>query len=359
MKPHLILAGGSGFLGKLLARHFIALGWRVTVLTRANVGQRSRRAQAGHRLFQPVRERGKDAASAVGSDCRLEARQHAEDRPGALSYLEWDGCTLGNWTAALEGADAVINLAGRSVNCRYHARNRRLMLDSRVNATRVLGEAIARCGRPPRVWLNFSTATIYKHTFGPAWDEAGEIGATPEAKDAFSIEVATAWESAFNEAVTPGTRKVALRSAMVFGLSEDANNVYRVLRRLVRCGLGGRMGSGRQFVSWIHETDFCRAVEFLIGRDDLHGPVNLAAPHPLTNADMMAVLRRVLNRAVGLPAAEWMLELGALFLRTETELIIKSRRVIAGRLREAGFKFQFEQLEAAVRDLESRLANRG
>jgi uncharacterized protein len=226
---HLILAGGSGFLGKLLARHFIARGWRVIVLTRAKVGQR----------LQPVWAKGKKAASAVDPDCRLEARQHDGDRPETLSYLEWDGCTLGNWTAALEGADAVINLAGRSVNCRYHARNRRLMLDSRVNATRVLGEAIVRCGRPPRVWLNFSTATIYKHTFGPAWDEAGDIGATPEAKDAFSIEVATAWERAFNEAVTPRTRKVALRSAMVFGLSDDANNVYRVLRRLVRCGLGG------------------------------------------------------------------------------------------------------------------------
>lgn len=313
----LILAGGSGFLGKLLARHFIARGWGVMVFTRQPRGKR-----AG------VRE------------------------------VYWDGEHLGKWVRALEGADAVINLAGRSVNCRYHARNRRLMLDSRVNATRVLGEAIARCGRPPRVWLNFSTATIYKHTFGPAWDEAGEIGATPEAKDAFSIEVATAWERAFNEAVTPRTRKVVLRSAMVFGLSDDANNVFRVLRRLVRCGLGGRMGNGRQFVSWIHETDFCRAVEFLIDREDLHGPVNLAAPHPLTNADMMAVLRRVSKRAVGLPAAEWMLELGAFFLRTETELIIKSRRVIAGRLRKAGFQFQFEQLEASVRDLESRLANR-
>jgi uncharacterized protein len=181
----LILAGGSGFLGNLLARHFIARGWQVTVLTRAKVGQRSRRAEAGHRLLQPVRENGKDAASAVGADCRLEARQHAGDRPETPSYLEWDGHTLGNWTAALEGADAVINLAGRSVNCRYHARNRRLMLDSRVNATRVLGEAIARCGRPPRVWLNFSTATIYKHTLGPAWDEVSPGTSKPATNGRF------------------------------------------------------------------------------------------------------------------------------------------------------------------------------
>jgi len=341
----LILAGGSGFLGGLLARYFIARGWNVVVLTRAKVGQR----------FQPVRATGKEAASAVGPDCRSAARQYFGDRLEALSHVEWDGRTLGDWVTSLDGADAVINLAGRSVNCRYHERNRRLMMDSRVEATRVIGEAIARCTQPPRVWLNFSTATIYKHTYGPAWNETGEIGATPEARDAFSIEVATAWERAFNEAITPRTRKVALRSAMVFGLNADANNVYRVLRRLVRCGLGGRMGSGRQFVSWIHETDFCRAVEYLIEHKELSGPVNLAAPNPLTNAEMMRMLRRVLGMPMGLPATEWMLELGAFFLRTETELIIKSRRVVPGRLLEAGFKFEFEHLESALRDLERRL----
>lgn len=345
MNRRLILAGGSGFLGGLLARRFRARGWKVVVLTRATVGQR----------FQPVRATGEEAALAIGPDCRLEARQHAGDRPEALSYLGWDGRTLGDWATSLDGAEAVINLAGRSVNCRYHARNRRLMMDSRVEATRVLGEAIARCAQPPRVWLNFSTATIYKHTLGPAWDEAGEIGATLEARDAFSIEVATAWERAFNEAVTPRTRKVALRSAMVFGLNNDANNVYRVLRRLVRFGLGGCMGSGRQFVSWIHETDFCRAVEFLLGHQELSGPVNLAAPNPPTNAEMMHTLRRVLHMPVGLPAAEWMLELGAFFLRTETELILKSRRVLPGRLLDAGFKFEFEHLESALRDLEQRI----
>ncbi len=314
-KRRIILAGGSGFLGGLLSRHFTERGWNVVVLSRLA------------------------APDQVASD-----------------VLTWDGCTLGGWTTALDGADAVINLAGRSVNCRYHARNRRLMMDSRVNATRVIGEAISLCANPPRVWLNFSTATIYKHTFGPAWDERGEIGATPEARDAFSIEVATAWERAFNAALAPRTRKVALRSAMVFGLNADANNVYRVLRRLVRFGLGGRMGSGRQFVSWIHEADFCRAVEFLIERDDLSGPVNLAAPNPLTNAEMMWTLRKVLRMPVGLPAIEWMLELGAFFLRTETELIIKSRRVIPGRLHGAGFKFEFEKLKDAIRDLERRLS---
>ena len=173
-KKHLILAGGSGFLGHALARRLTTAGWRVTNLTRSARG---------------------DA--------------------GVVRQVTWDGKSSGAWAGELEGAEAVINLCGKSVDCRYTARNRRALIDSRVEPTRAIGEAIARCARPPRVWLNFSTATIYKHTFGPAWDEAGEIGATPEAKDAFSIEVATAWERAFNEAVTPHTRKVALRSAMV------------------------------------------------------------------------------------------------------------------------------------------------
>ena len=197
----IILAGGTGFLGGLLATHFTERGWEVVMLS----------------------------------------RQICSDSNGGTA-IHWDGRTLGAWADSLDSATAVINLAGRSVNCRYHARNRRRMMASRVEATRVIGEAIARCAQPPLVWLNLSTATIYKHTLGPAWDERGEIGATPEAKDAFSIEVATAWERAFDEAITPRTRKVTLRSAMVFGLSDDANNVYRVLRRLVRTGLGGRMG---------------------------------------------------------------------------------------------------------------------
>jgi hypothetical protein len=213
----------------------------------------------------------------------------------------------------------------------------------------VLGEAIARCASPPRVWLNSSTATIYRHTFGPAWDEAGEIGATPEAKDAFSVEVATAWEREFNAAPTPRTRKVALRSAMVLGHAR--NSVFPVLRRMTRLGLGGRMGSGRQFVSWIHQEDFCRAVEFLLERDDLSGVVNLAAPNPLPNADMMRLFRELCGVPIGLPATEWMLEVGAFLLHTETELIIKSRRVVPGRLLAAGFQFRFPEMRGAVADL--------
>lgn len=304
----IILAGGSGFLGMILRGHFLKQGCEVVVLTRSP-----------------------RAAKDNGRECF------------------WDGRSLGEWTRELEGAEVLINLAGRSVDCRYHARNRRLMMDSRVDSTRVLGEAIARCANPPKVWFNSSTATIYKHTFGPAWDENGEVGATPEAQDAFSIEVATAWEREFNAAPTPRTRKVALRSAMVFG--HGANSVFPVLLRLARCGLGGRMASGRQYVSWIHEADLCRAIDWLIEHEAFTGPVNLAAPNPVPNSGMMATVRELCGVPFGLPAAAWMLEIGAFFLRTETELIIKSRRVVPARLLSSGFKFRFPELRPALEDL--------
>jgi uncharacterized protein (TIGR01777 family) len=219
-----------------------------------------------------------------------------------------------------------------------------------VNSTRVLGEAIAQCAQPPRVWLNASTATIYKHSLDRPIDElTGEIGSTPEAKDEFSVEVARAWEQALDEARTPATRKIALRTAMVLG--NGPNSVLPVLRRLARFGLGGKMGTGRQFVSWIHEVDFCRAIEWLIAHEDFTGPVNLAAPNPVPNRELMESMREVCRVPFGLPATEWMLELGAFFLRTETELIIKSRRVVPGRLIAVGFQFRFPHPREALVDL--------
>jgi uncharacterized protein (TIGR01777 family) len=304
-----VLAGGSGFLGRLLARCFLTCDYEVVILSRREVISFS-----------------------------------------SLKQVCWDGRKLGDWARELDGADMVVNLAGRSVNCRYHARNRRLILESRVSSTRVLGEAIAQCAQPPRVWLNASTATIYKHSLDRSMDEAtGEIGSTPEANDEFSVEVARAWEQALDEARTPATRKIALRTAMVLGNSK--NSVLPVLRRLARFGLGGKMASGRQFVSWIHEVDFCRAIEWLIAREDFTGPVNLAAPNPVSNGEMMECVREVCRVPFGLPATQWMLELGACFLRTETELIIKSRRVVPGRLTAAGFQFRFPHFREALMDL--------
>jgi len=200
-------------------------------------------------------------------------------------------------------------------------------------------------------WLNSSTATIYKHTFGPAWDEAGEIGGCVEAKDIFSVHIATEWERVFNERNTPRTRKVALRSAMVLGHAK--NSVLPNLLRLARLGLGGSLAGGRQFVSWIHQEDFCRAVEWIIEHESLRGPVNLAAPNPEPNAEFMGTIRKVCRVPFGLPASRWMLEMGAFFLRTETELVIKSRRVVPGRLLASGFAFRHQHLLPAIEHLSS------
>jgi uncharacterized protein len=304
----IVIAGGSGFLGQALATHFVHGQWDVVVLTRTP-------AQTG-----------------------LTGRQ-----------VGWDGRTAGDWVNEVNGSAAVINLTGKSVNCRYNAQNRREILASRVDSTRVLGGTIGECAQPPQVWLNASTATVYRHTFGAPWDESGETEASAEAKDRFSVEVAWAWEGALNEASTPRTRKVAMRMAMVLGVGK--NSVFPVLRRLTRFGLGGQMSSGRQFVSWIHATDYCRAVEWLIRHADLQGPVNLTAPNPLPNGEMMRTLREVCGVPFGLPAADWMLEIGAFVLRTETELLIKSRRVIPGRLLKSGFEFQFPTMRNAFEDL--------
>lgn len=314
MTRRVVVAGGNGFIGRFLSKSLVAENHEVLVLTRS-------------------------------------------PGPGdvAIRQVSWDGRTLGDWIGELEGIDALINLAGRSVNCRYNERNRREIMESRVDSTRVLGEAIAHCKKPPTVWLNASTATIYKHTFDREMDEAtGEIGATPEAKDAFSIEVARAWEETFFEAPTPDTRKVALRTAMVFAASKGG--VYRTLRALTRWGLGGSIAGGRQLISWIHEADFCRSVEWLVDRDDFSGPVNVASPNPIPQGEMMRIIRQQLSVPFGLPATRWMLEFAAFVHRTEAELIIKSRRVVPRRLLAAGFQFRFPKMEDAVREIESRLS---
>jgi uncharacterized protein (TIGR01777 family) len=216
-----------------------------------------------------------------------------------------------------------------------------------------VGKTIGRARKPPPVWLQAGTATIYAHRYDAPNDEMTGLvgGLEPDAPDTwrFSIDVATAWERALNEAVTPGTRKVILRSAMV--MSPDRGGVFDVLLRLVRYGLGGTVGDGRQYVSWIHEDDFVRAVAWLIEDDALAGPVNLAAPNPVPNAEFMRTLRRAWGRSVGLAAPRWLLEVGAWLLRTETELVLKSRRVVPGRLLGAGFSFRYPEWSAAAADL--------
>ncbi len=307
MKQRFILAGGSGFLGKALAQRLVAQGDEVIVLTRS------------------PRERS-DGAKEVG----------------------WDARSLGGWTKWIDGAEAVINLAGKSVDCRYTEPNRKTIIASRVESTRILGEAIARCRKPPRVWLNASSATYYKHSFDRPMDESGEIGATAEAKDGFSVEVIRRWESELAKAQTPGTRKAALRTAIVLGKRGGA---FPAVRRLARRGLGGVQGSGRQMFSWIHEEDFCRAVAWVLAHEDLDGAVNVAAPAPLPNREVMRLLRESVGVPFGLPAANWMLEVGAFLLRTETELLVKSRCVVPGKIVASGFQFQFPRLRDALADL--------
>ncbi|MGD0161463.1 MAG: TIGR01777 family oxidoreductase [Candidatus Sulfotelmatobacter sp.] len=309
----IVLTGGSGQMGTLLARHFDEQGHQVVVIARSV-------------------------------------------QPAPWRVVEWDGATLGDWSRELERADLLINLAGRSVNCRYTPANRKAIKDSRVQSTLLLGRAIARLAHPPRVWMNASTATIYRHALDRAMDEeTGEIGGNERdcpSSWRFSIDVATSWEEAFFSAVAPRTRKIALRSAMT--MSPDRGGIFAELLRLVRLGLGGTAGSGDQYVSWIHEADFIRSIEFLMAHEEFEGPVNLAAPNPLPNRDFMRALRRAWGTRVGLPAPRPLLELGAVFLRTETELILKSRRVVPGRLLRGGFEFQFPEWPGAARDLVER-----
>ncbi|MCO6512587.1 MAG: DUF1731 domain-containing protein [Aridibacter famidurans] len=442
----IVIPGGSGQVGTVLRRFLESEGHEVYILTR-----------------HPDKD---------------DARQ-----------ITWDGSSRGGWTKSFEGADAVINLAGRSVNCRYTPANRREIKSSRVDSTRVVGEAIAAAKHPPKVWLQMSTATIYEHTYGPPNDDlSGVIGGNePGAPDTwnFSIDVATSWEKAAFDARDGGTprvsegagsgatsggtprvsegagsgatsggtprvsegagsgatsggtprvsegaggtprvsegagsgatsggtprvsegaggtphvsegaggtprvsegagsgatsggtpsvsegaggtprvsegaergidsrktRMVLMRSAIV--MSPDRGGPFDILLNLVRFGLGGTAGDGRQFVSWVHDEDFARAVLFLIGNASFEGPVNIAAPNPLPNKEFMSGLREAWGMPFGIPSPEFLLEIGAFFLRTETELVLKSRRVVSKRLTDAGFEFGFTDWKEAAEDL--------
>jgi uncharacterized protein len=313
----IVIPGGSGQVGRVLANYFQERGDHVTVLTRG---------------------------------------------PYAAPWqtVHWDGKHIAEWTEHLEGADLCINLTGRSVNCRYTSANRREIYESRIHSTRLLGRVIGALADPPKIWLNASTATIYRHALDRDMDEAtgepggDELGA-PRTWN-FSIHVAKDWEDAFFRTETPRTRKIAMRSAITF--SPVPGNPFAVLLNLVRAGLGGTQGNGRQFVSWIHEYDFARAVEFLIAHQELDGAINIAAPNPLPNREFMSILRDAYGMPNGFPAPALLIEIGAFFLRTESELVLKSRRVVPGRLLDAGFQFEFPDWPTAAEDLVRRWRHR-
>ncbi|WP_250432992.1 TIGR01777 family oxidoreductase [Hanstruepera flava] len=294
----IIIAGGSGFLGQILTQYFSKKGYTIKILTR-----------------KPINE----------------------------NDIFWDAKNLGNWTKELENTFGLINLTGKSVDCRYNKNNKKLIYDSRIDSTNVLGLAINLCDNPPNVWVNSSTATIYKDSLKKEMTEdSGEIGSD------FSMDIAKSWEYAFNTIINPKTRKIVLRTSIVLGKNGGA---LIPLKRLTQCGLGGKQGSGNQKVSWIHEYDFSKAVEFIIENEYLDGVFNLSSPYPTNNTTLMKSLRRTLNIPFGINHPKWLLEIGARIIKTETELILKSRNVIPKRLEENGFKFQFTEIEKAIENL--------
>ena len=302
------------------------------------------------------------ALDAAGHEVVVLSRHPSHPLEPGIRHVGWDGRTLGDWAAEVDGADAVVNLAGRSVSCRYTDANLRQMMDSRIDSARVVGEAVAAASRPPATWLQMSTATIYADRSdepgNPPNDEAtgvlgGEEPHTPLYWE-YSVRIARRWEETVFAAATPDTRRVALRTAIV--MTPGRGGAFDVLLRLARLGLGGPVAGGRQYVSWIHDQDLAAAVSLLLD-SDLSGPVNLASPHPVTQAELMRGLRLAWggwSARVGLPATRGMAALGAWALRSDTEMLLKSRRVLPGRLLEEGFEFAHPTWPEAAADLVAR-----
>ncbi|WP_426326562.1 TIGR01777 family oxidoreductase [Pedobacter sp. R-06] len=298
----IVLAGGNGYLGTVLAKHFSSLANEVIIL--------SRKPQAA---------------------------------AGNIKTLLWDGQTLGDWATSLRGADLLVNLCGKNVNCRYTPKNKKEIISSRLIPTRLLGEVIKSLENPPKLWINITSATIYRHAEDRPQDElTGEIG------DGFSIEVCKAWESSFFENETPKTRKVALRMGIVLGLKDGA---FPRLLNLVKLGMGGKQGNGEQYVSWVHELDAAGSIEWLLNHDEIEGIINCTAPGPIKNHVFMHSIRKAYGISFGLPAPAWLLAIGAKIIGTETELILKSRWVKPSRLLNNGFEFKYAKIDEAVRGL--------
>lgn len=306
----IVLAGGSGFLGESLAKFLNQKGFEITILSRKHF---------------------------VSEYARV---------------VQWDSKTLGIWKECVDGAFALINLTGRTVDCRYNKKNVRDMYDSRILSTRILGEAVNLANIKPEIWINSSTATIYEHTYGRPHTEMNfKICSNADAKDEISVDLASKWEDEFNRVNSEFVRKIIIRTAIVFG--NRPGSAYDILRKLVRFGLGGKMGHGKQMVSWVHISDFCESIYWMITNRSAEGIYNIAASNPISNKDMMKTLRDIHHVPFGLPATKFMLEVGAFLIQTETELIIKSRNVVSERLANEGFSFKFQNFKDAILSLEN------
>jgi uncharacterized protein len=297
----LIITAGTGFLGQVLVNHFAAIFDEIIILTRG----------------------------------KSELKNN-------IKYVHWDAKTLTGWETELENADVLINLAGKSVDCRYTPENKKEILDSRIDSTAILNEAVLGCKNAPKHWLNSSTSTIYRFSLDKQMtEETGEIG------DDFSMNVAKNWEKTFFEVQTKRTLKTALRTSIVLGKNGGA---FLPLKALAKIGFGGKQGKGNQFISWIHEKDFARAIEHIIQKE-MTGVVNIVSPKPISNQNFMQTLRKTLHMPFGIPIPEILLKMGAKVIKTETELVLKSRNAIPQRLQENGFTFQFDTLEKALQNL--------
>lgn len=297
----MVIAAGTGFLGTVLIDFFKESYQEITVLTRGKSEQKNN-----------------------------------------IQYVHWNAKSLTGWEKVLENTDVLINLAGKSVDCRYTPENKAAILSSRIDSTKVLNEAVLKCENPPKHFINSSTATIYRHSEDKQMDEySGEIG------DDFSMNIAKSWEKAFYDVETNKTLKTAVRTSIVLGKNGGA---FIPLKRLTQLGFGGKNGNGNQFVSWIHELDFARAISFIIEKR-LEGNINVVSPKPQRNVDFMRELRKAVGIPFGIPISKIMLKIGAKIIQTEPELVLKSRNVIPKRLTENGFTFEYHNLEKAFKNL--------
>jgi len=317
----IILAGGTGFIGQEMTKYFGKKN-NIVILTRQVKNEKTN---------------------------RNDYNSLSEDDLKNVRYVKWDGKTSGDWITELNDADLIVNLAGKSVNCRYNEKNKNEIFDSRTDAVKAIGEAIGKCNRPPSLWINASSATIYRHAEDRPQDES-----TGEFHDDFSVQVCKRWEKVFYDQATSQTRKVALRMAITLG----PGGILVPYFNLLKFGLGGRQAGGNQMYSWVHIEDTCRMIEWIWDHKEIEGTYNCSSPNPVKNKEFMRILRKITGHVVGLPAYKWMLQIGAPIIGTEIELVLKSRWVVPTKILETGFQFNHPFLENALSDIVRKVPRR-